>query len=272
VRAYRLTARMSTSRRLFWGMIFTFLITGGLLFLGVFLFSPNLVSANQFLDVSLRSPLFADYGLDERGARLPQMDLGLAVEAARDRIPTAGPSGETSLAPINPATTLVKQLMTPVPTVTPGEINFWPTLTPGTTVETIFTTTPFASATIGPQPTVHLSATASITPSPTLGIGVTAVSTRTPTRTPENTLVVPTRTPLTPTPAPVLPTQTMAPWTSTPAPLPPTRTPVPPTTAPTKVPTKVPTNPPAPTDPPAPTAYPLPTDPPQPTDPPYPYP
>ncbi len=277
MKAFRKSARMSSSRRLFWGMIFTFLITGGLLSLGVFLFSPDSVSASLFLAVSLRSSLLADYSPDARGALLPQMDLGLALEAARDRVPTAMPSGEPSLAPVDPEPTLVEFMKTPVPTVTPGELNFPATRTPAPTAEIIVTGTPFASATAGSQATLNASPTASSAPSATPGTGPTTAPTRTlvpltPTRTlvqqtathtpvqqnPTHTLLPPTSTPQPPTKTPVV-----VPPTQTQVPIPPTNTPIPPTPVP---PTSVPTTPPQPTDPPPPTAYPQPTDlPPEPT-------
>ena len=280
MKAFRATARMSSSRRMFWGMVFTFLITGGLLSLGVFLFSPDRVSANQYLDISLRSPLFADYSQDERGRPLPRMDIALAAEAARDRIPTPGPEDAQPPQPYDPEPTLEVILLTPVPTVTPGSIHSQPSPTAQPTLGSQLTATPLSSAT--PSPTSGASATPGLletTAAPTrTSAALTPVPpTRTPTRTP--TRVPPTATAAagTPTPTRPLPVAT-TPAKTLPPTLPPTRTPLPtsvPTIAPTTPPTAypLPTDPPEPTQPPEPTAYPFPTDPPPPPEPTsYPYP
>jgi hypothetical protein len=245
VKSARPNTRMSVSRRIFWGMMIALLVIGGLLGLGLFLFTPSLARANLFLPVSLHSSLRADYSADERGFLLPQLDLDLAAEAARDRLPTAGPTGAPSQAPFNPVPTLIEILKTPVPTVTP--LNAQPSATPQAVVNTPPTATggPQASPTSQPSPTLGLSPTGTITPTPG------TLASRTPTRTSPAPTSPPagTRT-IAPSPTPpsipsntpiTLPSQT--PW--------PTQTPPPP---PTRTPQVIPTEP-------QPTGYPYPTAP-----------
>lgn len=261
MKVLRPSTRMSASRRMFWVMIFAFLIAGGLLSLGVFLFTPGSASANQSLPVSLHSPLRADYSPDERGMLLPQLDLELAAEAARDRLPTAGPTGSATAPPFNPIPTMQEELRTPVPTVTPIA---------GSTRSALPTATPRLEATLPPSSATPASS-ATLAPSATLAASATLPANATWTSTPAAGITrVPTQTPPAATQVSTLPpTRTLPPPTST-LPPPPTQTPVPlPTNTPVPPPTRTPV--PLPTDPP-PSPYPQPTDPPPPTPGPTPYP
>jgi hypothetical protein len=246
VKPARLSTRMSNSRRLFWGMVFIFLLAGGLLSLAVFLFTPGSASANQTLPVSLHSPLAADYSPDERGVLLPRMDIALAGEAERDRRSVESTPGDLTVTATlpNPVSTLVEILKTPVPTVTPQRFTAFPTQTTSPTLETEDTATPFETATPGPSPTNGTS----VTPTSTPNISITLEPTRTLAGSTQVSPVPPTRTPPPPTPTPVLYTHTPIPVIPTntlvpPSPIPPTPippTPIPPTPIP---PTPIPPTP-----------------------------
>jgi hypothetical protein len=249
------SAKMTRSRRLFWGLILGVILVGGILALGVFLFAPDVALANLTLPVALQSRLAADYSPDNRALVIQPVSMNLVSEALRDRQPTVGPNG-VALTPVNFYPTLVEILKTPVFTVTPNGL------------ATLVIATREASPTAPVQATSAPSATATQQASAT-SAAVTPDITGTPTLTPTGPLPSKTPVPLpsstievnqpapTDKPAPTNEPATKAPPTAPPpTPVPPTPKPVPPTPKP---------EPPTPVPPPQPTAYQPPPPPPKPT-------
>lgn len=205
-----------------WVPLMILLILAALAVLASFLLNSDRWNrlGNAMLPVSLHSNLKADYSADPFTTRIPAVSFNLIEDALRDQ-PTPEPSERYA--------TVVGNLLTPVPTVTP-----YPT-------QGIF-------------PTLALR-----TPSATLMVSLTASWTTTVTFTPDGSLTY-TNTPLfwhptqtmTPTPKPGTPSVTLAPTRT------PTCTKTPTHTA---VPTKTPTHTPQPTLTPTDIPYPPPPDP-----------
>lgn len=205
------SAQMSKSRRLFWGMILGVVLVGGILSIGIFLFSPDIAIAEQILPVSIQSGLSADYSQDNLALVLQPVSMEVVAEAARDRQPTPEP-GAAVQTPFAPYPTLVEILKTPVRTIAP--VGAPPKVG----------TTPQPSPTAGIQPTDGPAATA------TPWGSKTPTATQMPTLRPTNTLG----------PRPTDPPPTSEPPTAEPpTPVPPT--PVPPTPYPQPPPENTPT-------------------------------
>lgn len=165
-------------------------------------------SGPQVLAISLRSPLFADYSADLRSIlRLPPLALRIIEDSIRDRQITQD------------SQEILRQLLTPVPTVTPG------LGTPGGVPPTlvIFTRTATASVPTQPGGTAVFTPTATQSPTSTVSLANTVV-------------VLPSRTQPGPTATNRPPIETAVPPTSVPpTAVPPTAvppTPVPPTAVP----------------------------------------
>lgn len=210
-------------RAMFWGMMFTLVLIGGLAAIALALFATDWLDSNRLLGVSLHSPMRADYSADPRGFLVPAVNLNLIGEVLRQQ-----PVNGAPVDPNEPLATVVVVLQTPVPTVTPQ----------------------FAPTSGGPLP----SPTEPLLPTATLGVGetplatlastatsrATATSTRpaasTATSGPIATQSPPTSTPRPPTATSAPPTQTAPAPTATSVqpsatPFVPTNTPVPPPTA-----------------------------------------
>lgn len=210
-------------RAMFWGMMFTLVLIGGLAAIALALFATDWLDSNRLLGVSLHSPMRADYSADPRGFLVPAVNLNLIGEVLRQQ-----PVNGAPVDPNDPLATVVIVLQTPVPTVTPQ----------------------FAStnAALQPTPTEPLAPTATLgvgeTPLATLASTATSRATATSTRPAASTVTQPpptqgptvTQRPPTSTPRP--PTQTSQPPTATQ--VPPTNTPVLPTNTPVPPPTAVP--------------------------------
>lgn len=213
-----------------WLFFFIALLLLSVLCLAMSLFYPPWWSGSgsRWIPVGLRSVLKADYSADASVASLPQVGIGLIANAINDQPEASGLPERMA--------TVVGNLQTPVPTVTP--YIFGPgTATPG------LAATPTLP---GPAPTrAQASATPGSTqgPHPTLTLTQTLIVYFTPTSSPAGgeTPIGPTSTPRPHTSTPVPPTATSRPPTSTSAP--PTHTPLPP---PTSTPKPPPTNTPEP--------------------------
>lgn len=212
-------------RAMFWGMMFTLVLIGGLAAIALTLFATDWLDSNRLLGVSLHSPMRADYSADPRGFLVPAVNLNLIGEVLRQQ-----PVNGAPVDPNDPLATVVVVLQTPVPTVTP---QFAPT-----------SGGPLPSATEPPAPTTTLGP--GETPLATLASTATSRATATSTRPAASTVTQPPPT-QGPTATQRPPTSTARPPTATSAPqptaVPPTAVPptaVPPTAVP---PTVVPTDP-----------------------------
>jgi hypothetical protein len=238
-----LSTKMSSSRRLFWIMIFGMVIFGAMVSLGVFLFTPDVARANEVLPVSMHSPLAADYSLDPYALQVPVVGIEVLAEIDQDRRSTG------TFVAVESLPTLVEILKTPVPSITP------PFLTPLVTASALptRTLTPRSSPTRGPSSTPGAAATlgpTSTVPATATQVTFTASPTKLPTRTP---VTLPSATTIPPTATVARPTATRIPPTATH--VAPTATRIPPTSIP---PTPIPPTLIPPTQPPPPTAYPPP--------------
>jgi hypothetical protein len=221
-----------------WLLFFIALLMLSVLCLAMSLFYPPWWSAagSRWIPIGMQSVLKADYSADAFVASLPQVDIGLIENAINDQPEASGQPDRMA--------TVVGNLQTPVPTITP--INFTPgagTPTPGLAATP---TLPGQAPTRAPSDTPVSSQTASPTPTPTLNVYVTSTSTPSGGETPSG----PTSTSRPRTNTPLPPTATTRPPTNTPPP-PPTNTPKPPPTNTPVPPTKV-----YPPPPPPPTSYP----------------
>ncbi len=219
-----------------WLLFFIALLLLSVLCLAMSLFYPPWWSAagSRWIPIGMQSVLKADYSADAFVASLPQVDIGLIENAINDQPEASGQPDRMA--------TVVGNLQTPVPTITP--INFTPgagTPTPGLAATP---TLPGLAPTRAPSDTPVSSQTAS--PTPTLNVYVTSTSTPSGGETPSG----PTSTSRPRTNTPLPPTATTRPPTNTPPP-PPTNTPKPPPTNTPVPPTKV-----YPPPPPPPTSYP----------------
>ena len=231
------TGSKSASNR--WSATLALLMLCSLLCLGGVLFSPVIIAqgGTRTVPVRLQSNLRADYSADEFALAIPGAGIDLIGSAIQDQISVTD-------APLR-LSTLISDLQTAVPTVTPQYNQ--PAVEATPTRIFVPTRRGPATATSAPEhptdeprePTSTLAPTASPTPLPTR-----------------------TRVPPTDLPPTQVPPTAVPPTQPPPTAVPPTREPYPPPPPPaTEVPPPQPTNPPPqPTDPP-----------PQPTDPP-PYP
>ena len=148
-------------RAMFWGMMFTLVLIGGLAAIALTLFATDWLDSNHLLGVSLHSPMRADYSADPRGFLVPAVNLNLIGEVLRQE-----PVNGAPVDPNDPLATVVVVLQTPVPTVTP---QFAPT-----------SGGPLPSPTEPPAPTATLGP--GETPLPTLTFTATSRATATSTR------------------------------------------------------------------------------------------
>jgi len=232
-----------------WRLLVGIVILLSLVVLGLFLSNLQnvLLTSPSVLSVSIRSPLEADYSADPNGFSVPVIATGIIGEVLQDQ------QNEPQ------STKVSDQLLTPVPTITPGFPQQTTPTVPG------LTATPSATLRFSPTPSRTIPPT--LTPTGTIFTPTTTITPRLPTGVTPATATPHVPTAVTPHPwtdTPHPPTITPRPSTDTPVPptitpRPPTNTPHPPTDTP-EPPTDTPI---PPTDDP----YPYPTDP---TDPPYP--
>lgn len=175
--------------RPFWLLVFIILIIGALLWLGLYLFSPEWTHTHQDLPVDLRSPLRADYSADPLHLLRAPLQQSIIAEAVYDQ----PQPGET---PVHVLATLAVNLTAPVPSVTlPAGLARTATPT---------TTNPVATMTSTPKTptstqTVVASASPSVTPLWTVAPFATSLLPSA-TRTARPPAATPTRRVETPTP------------------------------------------------------------------------
>jgi hypothetical protein len=224
-------SRLTVARLPFWALILIILFGGGVLVYGLNWLFLGTTGRHQ-LPFAIHSPLYADYSADDRVSFAPP-GINLLVEALFGRVGSVQDAEQT----------VIDQLKTPVPSVTPllsGGRSTSPTATTTIIGPVSGSRTPTARGTSGDL-------TPSMSPSPS--------ATQTMTRT--ASLIV--RSTITSTPQPVIPpaTPSARPTAIETSPVEPTSIPPQPTIPP-PIPTVPPPQPTLP--PPAPTAYPAPVN------------
>lgn len=164
----------------------------GLVIMAVVIFALGGLS-RTVVNAVLHSPLRADYSADPRHARQPAISLGILEELQRDDVPATGEPAAQVIA------TILNQLQTPIPTITPfmptpaGGLTGTPVLSPTASQTLPPGVTPTLTFTLNPDFTLTFTLTPSLTTTLPPAVTPTITVTRRPSITPTR-MRTPTRT------------------------------------------------------------------------------